>query len=232
MSDIQMHEPEQDPQVDGPKHYDGDACMRALEACGLGRDGCLFNIGKYLWRMPEKGNPLQDAKKARWYAQRLTSQGFYGRPISEKENAVMLECANLGFSQLNMVSAGAVRPVIAEVMSLLSNSSESLDAAMRSPVTTHVLRLNDMRGPKFEVLTQVCTGTRRQLEELVSRETVPGYRDGQWSKTFRAGGPLEWFNRPMAHDPDTYFAPVDLDSTLPPHVSTLGGVDDGTQETR
>lgn len=102
------------------------------------------------------------------------------------------------------------------------------DLIMRG-VATHVLCLNDMRGPKFEVRTPVCTGTRKQLEELVSRETVPGYRDGEWSKTFRAGGTLEWFNRPMTFDADTYFAPIEfiLDGGLPPHVSTLGGASDG-----
>ena len=33
---------------------------------------CTGNAIKYLWRYPYKGNPLEDLKKARWYAHRAS----------------------------------------------------------------------------------------------------------------------------------------------------------------
>lgn len=67
-----------------------------------------------------------------------------------------------------------------------------------------VLYLNDMRGPKSEVLTPAAWAESRQaLEDLVERELVAGYVDSrpprEWSKNFRTGGPLEWFNPPDSY---------------------------------
>lgn len=56
--------------VDHPRHYNahpsGVECITVVEHMG-------FNVGnamKYLWRADEKGNALQDLKKAAWYVQR------------------------------------------------------------------------------------------------------------------------------------------------------------------
>jgi hypothetical protein len=63
-----------------------------------------------------------------------------------------------------------------------------------------ILRLNDMRDDHFESLRPAFRAeTREALVALVERETVPGgytTHDGRWGKTFRAGGPLEWYNPP------------------------------------
>lgn len=60
-----------------------------------------------------------------------------------------------------------------------------------------VLRLNDMRAANIENLTLVATATEREaLERHVAGEKVELYRDGQWAKVFRKGGPMEWFNDP------------------------------------
>lgn len=59
-----------------------------------------------------------------------------------------------------------------------------------------VLILNDMRDPKIEMLTEVARArTKIELEDMLINESVDFYKDGQWSKTFRKGGPLEWFNK-------------------------------------
>jgi hypothetical protein len=71
------------------------------------------------------------------------------------------------------------------------------------------LHLNDMRKSHYESLTTVCwAGSRGELEALVERERVPSYADsdisygrpssydGKWHKSFRKGGPLEWYNTP------------------------------------
>lgn len=58
-----------------------------------------------------------------------------------------------------------------------------------------ILQLNDMRSPKSEILTAVAKAeTKEALLAFLARETVEIYQDYQWSKAFRLGGPLEWFN--------------------------------------
>ena len=91
-----------------------------------------------------------------------------------------------------------------------------------------VLLLNDMRAQKTEVLTPVCrASTREALLTLLNRERVAQYADVGphhiahttdavaqifggtvveereeycWTKSFRKGGPLEWFNPPWGDD--------------------------------
>jgi len=88
-----------------------------------------------------------------------------------------------------------------------------------------VLCLNDMRGPKVEVLSPVCCAeSAEELVRLMEREKSEPYDDGRWRKAFRKGGPLEWYNRPYVNSFEwieremhimQYFA-----KTLP-HVSEL-----------
>lgn len=56
--------------VNHPRHYNtnpsGVECIEVVEHLG-------FNIGnaiKYFWRADEKGNAIEDLKKAVWYGQR------------------------------------------------------------------------------------------------------------------------------------------------------------------
>jgi hypothetical protein len=56
--------------VDHPPHYtahpSGVECITVVEHMG-------FNLGnaiKYIWRADEKGNALEDLRKAAWYVQR------------------------------------------------------------------------------------------------------------------------------------------------------------------
>ena len=73
------------------------------------------------------------------------------------------------------------------------------------PSPVWVLYLNHMQSPKSERLVPVTRAdTREALVALLERETVPLYvEDGEgpygatkWHKSFRKGGPLEWFNPP------------------------------------
>ena len=76
-----------------------------------------------------------------------------------------------------------------------------------------ILQLNDMRSPKFEILTPVaCAPSREDLERLIEHEAVDCYQDGRFHKHFRAGGPLEWCNKPDPTDPDLHF--VDLEAVV------------------
>ena len=56
--------------VNHPKHYtshpSGIECIVVAEHYGFN----LGNVIKYLWRAEEKGAPLEDLKKARWYLER------------------------------------------------------------------------------------------------------------------------------------------------------------------
>jgi len=60
--------------VSHPAHYTGHPsgveCIQITEHMGF----CLGNAVKYIWRAGEKGNRLQDLKKARWYIDREISR--------------------------------------------------------------------------------------------------------------------------------------------------------------
>ena len=63
--------------VNHPKHYTqgGIECIDALEAATINLTGWMatltYQIMKYMWRWNEKGKPLEDLKKARFYLDRL-----------------------------------------------------------------------------------------------------------------------------------------------------------------
>lgn len=56
--------------INHPPHYtshpSGVECIQITEHMNF----CLGNAIKYLWRSAEKGHPLEDLKKARWYIDR------------------------------------------------------------------------------------------------------------------------------------------------------------------
>jgi len=56
--------------VDHPRHY--TAHPSGVEAIQVTEhfNFCIGNAIKYLWRADEKGRPLEDLKKARWYIDR------------------------------------------------------------------------------------------------------------------------------------------------------------------
>lgn len=57
------------------------------------------------------------------------------------------------------------------------------------------LFMNDMRSAKIEFHEPICwADTRQELIDLLVTERVEAYRDGQWGKSYRKGGPLEWKN--------------------------------------
>lgn len=67
--------------VNHPSHYTaGDIeCIDALEsmACGYTNPvqaGLAWQVVKYIWRIPLKNNPLEDARKARFYLDRLITK--------------------------------------------------------------------------------------------------------------------------------------------------------------
>lgn len=78
-----------------------------------------------------------------------------------------------------------------------------------------VMRLNDMRAPKIEYLTVVCMGTLEECRALIDRESVDWYSDGNWGKSFRKGGPLEWYNPVTEWREQEHFVP------LPPKATDL-----------
>lgn len=60
-----------------------------------------------------------------------------------------------------------------------------------------ILYLNRMTDAHIEDISPVgFAETRGALEAFVKQQSVPLYRDGQYMKTFKKGGPLEWFNPP------------------------------------
>jgi hypothetical protein len=47
-------------------------CIDVVEDLGF----CLGNAIKYLWRCGQKGDPVEDLKKAKWYFQRVLKRGY------------------------------------------------------------------------------------------------------------------------------------------------------------
>ena len=64
--------------VNSPSHYNSGG-IEAIEAIQASmsteafKGYCKANCIKYLWRMDYKGKTLEDAKKSRWYLERLIS---------------------------------------------------------------------------------------------------------------------------------------------------------------
>lgn len=65
-----MSENKEPDMVNQPPHYkahpSGIECIQIVEHMSFN----LGNAVKYIWRCEEKGNTLQDLKKAQWYIQR------------------------------------------------------------------------------------------------------------------------------------------------------------------
>lgn len=59
-----------DDQVNSPKHYMGPfECIELSSKYSF----CAGNAIKYVWRHLQKGKPVQDLEKAKWYIDRLTA---------------------------------------------------------------------------------------------------------------------------------------------------------------
>lgn len=60
-----------------PSHYKSDNGIEAIDAirAALGKEGLTYflrgQVLKYNWRLGKKDAPLQEAKKAKWYADKL-----------------------------------------------------------------------------------------------------------------------------------------------------------------
>lgn len=60
--------------IDHPTHYTGrDIGYECIDIAQY-QPFCTGNAIKYLWRYQDKGKPLEDLKKARWYASRASTR--------------------------------------------------------------------------------------------------------------------------------------------------------------
>lgn len=81
-----------------------------------------------------------------------------------------------------------------------------------------ILQLNDMRSHKIEMSTTVCRAeTKEELETFLERERVDSYKDDMWSKGYRKGGPLEWYNPPWDFTPHI----IEIDYSLIPTIDQV-----------
>lgn len=72
-----------------------------------------------------------------------------------------------------------------------------------------VLLLNDMRYSQIEILDAVAKAeTKEELLAFLDGEKVEMYRDGQWGKTYKQGGALEWRNPPWNFKDGEHFVNV------------------------
>lgn len=56
--------------INHPKHYNGRNIGYECILLAKRQYFCTGNTIKYLWRYKDKGNPVEDLKKARWYARK------------------------------------------------------------------------------------------------------------------------------------------------------------------
>lgn len=56
--------------INHPKHYNGRNIGYECILLAKRQYFCTGNTIKYLWRYKDKGNPIEDLKKARWYARK------------------------------------------------------------------------------------------------------------------------------------------------------------------
>lgn len=54
--------------IDHPAHYNGRGIGYECIDITQHQNFCVGNTIKYLWRYQDKGKPIEDLKKARWYA--------------------------------------------------------------------------------------------------------------------------------------------------------------------
>jgi hypothetical protein len=125
-----MMSKERDPAVDRTDYYGGDEAMRMAEAAGWGREGCLFSIATYLYRLGAKDIHLveQDAKKALWYAKRLQEKGQW---VSPSEYVAMLDFWARGSANLDRLAdaiPSSVRFAVENTIADLFETLKSLEA--------------------------------------------------------------------------------------------------------
>lgn len=60
--------------VDHPDHYNGRNIGYECIELAQCQTFCTGNAIKYLWRYHDKGKPLEDLEKARWYAYRASTR--------------------------------------------------------------------------------------------------------------------------------------------------------------
>lgn len=61
--------------INHPTHYTGRNVGHECIDIAQYQTFCAGNTIKYLWRYKDKGNPVEDLKKARWYAHRAYATG-------------------------------------------------------------------------------------------------------------------------------------------------------------
>lgn len=60
--------------VNHPAHYTGRTIGYECIILAKHQYFCSGNVIKYLWRHKDKGNPVEDLKKARWYARKAATR--------------------------------------------------------------------------------------------------------------------------------------------------------------
>lgn len=60
--------------IDHPSHYTGRGIGYECIDITQSQSFCTGNAIKYLWRYRDKGKPLEDLEKARWYAYRASTR--------------------------------------------------------------------------------------------------------------------------------------------------------------
>jgi hypothetical protein len=76
---------------------------------------------------------------------------------------------------------------------------------MTNPRYFYILYMHDIRYTHGADVTPVCWSySKDEIRQLLDSERVDEYHDGR-AKSFRKGGPLEWFSLPSLENPIQHF---------------------------
>lgn len=135
-----------------------------------------------------------------------------------KRTAVLLD--NPVIPELMYKMVDYITPLFFDLLGWLGSRGLTYHNGERTDVMAdqrYVLMLNDMRSSNIENLVAVKVGTREELVAFHEGERVERYVDGRWGKTFRQGGPLEWFNSgDVSGDGDNFFGGL---YPVPDHIT-------------
>lgn len=84
--------------INHPKHFtshpSGVECIQITEAMNF----CLGNAMKYIWRADEKGNAIEDLRKAAWYIEREIARRLKANERVKQEELAAYANAKIGDS--------------------------------------------------------------------------------------------------------------------------------------
>lgn len=120
-----------------PPHYQGAIeCIEVIEGLGIGKEYCRGCAIKYLYRLGRKGDPLEDAKKAAWYCNRLVKELSVDKPESPDEADKLRRVIELLVAARDLAT-GDVKGAIEEALWVAEEEAKRVLLSTGNGITTN-----------------------------------------------------------------------------------------------